>query len=188
MTKTEIRIAYKHKRRKLPLQEKDKLEDLMLIHFQRLPIFNKNCVMSYAPIEVQNEYNTILPEEYFLLRRENAAMAYPIIDRKTDTMKAYIVADETEFEMNEYGIAEPVGGVKLNPIDIDVMFVPLIAFDKNGFRVGYGKGYYDKFIKLCSPNLIKIGFSFFEPVEIDDLNEYDEKLNYCITPEKIFEF
>jgi 5-formyltetrahydrofolate cyclo-ligase len=188
MTKAEVRIEYKHKRRKLAANEKDKLEDLILIHFQRLPIFDKHCVMSYSPIQVQNEYDTILPEEYFIFRKENVAIAYPIINRETDTMVSYIVADGTEFELNEYGIAEPVGGVKLNPKDISVMFVPLIAFDKNGYRVGYGKGYYDKFIKLCNPNMIKIGFSFFEPVEIDDINEYDQKLNYCITPEKIYEF
>jgi 5-formyltetrahydrofolate cyclo-ligase len=188
MTKAEIRIAYKHKRRKLSEVEKDKLEDLMLIHFQRLPIFDKICIMSYAPIQVQNEYDTVLVEDYFLLRKENVALAYPIIDKSNDTMKAIIVAEETPFELNEYGIAEPVGGVKLDPKDIDVMFVPLIAFDNNGYRVGYGKGYYDKFIKLCSPDLIKIGFSFFDPIIIDDLNTFDEKLDYCVTPHQIYKF
>ncbi len=188
MTKEEIRIKYKYLRRKISKADKERLEDLMLIQFQRLPINIKLCLMTYAPIEVQNEYNPFLVEEYCLLKKENLALVYPIVDFATDTLKSYIVPEGTEFEQNIYGIDEPVGGIRIFPEDIDMMLVPLLAFDTIGNRVGYGKGYYDKFISTCNPSMIKIGFSFFDPIEIEDANFMDEKLDFCITPEKIYEF
>ena len=68
------------------------------------------------------------------------------------------------------------------------MFVPLLGFDEKGYRVGYGKGFYDKLIADCSSHLTKIGFSYFEPINITDLNVRDKKLDYCITPLQIFQF
>ncbi len=188
MTKEDIRIVYKKKRRALSAAKKSKLEDLMLIHFQRLPIDLKNTIMTYAPIEVQNEFDPSLIEEYCDFRIEDALFIYPVVNRETDTMKSFIVPDGTFFEQNMYGISEPVGGIKIFPEHIKMMFVPLLAFDVHGNRVGYGKGYYDKFIKLCDQSMIKIGFSFFEPVVIDDVSARDEKLDFCITPEGIYEF
>jgi 5-formyltetrahydrofolate cyclo-ligase len=188
MNKEEIRILYKQKRRKLASSEKDKLEDLMLIHFQKLSIFENFSIMSYAPIEVQNEFDPYLCEEFCFFKNENTAFSYPIVNRNTDVLEAFIVNDETEFELNDYGIAEPIGGIKINPKEIQVILLPLLAFDESGYRVGYGKGYYDKFIKLCSPKVIKVGFSFFEADVIDDINALDEKMDYCITPNRIYEF
>ncbi len=188
MIKEEIRIKYKSLRRKISVAEKNKLEDLMLIQFQRLPIDIKLTLMTYAPIEVQNEYNPFLVEEYCMLKKERLALVYPIVDFETESMKSFIVPKDTEFEQNMYGVFEPVGGIRIFPEDIDIMLVPLLAFDINGNRVGYGKGYYDKFIKLCNPNMIKIGFSFFDAVEINDANFMDEKLDFCVTTERFYEF
>ena len=67
---------------------------------------------------------------------------------------------------NKYGIPEPVGGTEMMPAEIELIIVPLLVFDINGNRVGYGKGYYDRFLKSCSENALKVGVSFFEPVEI----------------------
>jgi 5-formyltetrahydrofolate cyclo-ligase len=188
MTKENIRREYKQRRRKLSASQKDKLEDLMLIQFQRLKLPALSNLMTYAPIEVQNEYDPFLIEEYTTVMNENAVLVYPIINLEKETMHTLVVEDETIFEENRYGILEPIGGARIYPEHIQAMIVPLLAFDKSGNRVGYGKGYYDTFIKKCSPTLIKIGFSFFEPIEIDDVQEWDQKLNYCITPEKIYTF
>ena len=70
-----------------------------------------------------------------------------------------------------------------------LIFVPLLAFDKFGNRVGYGKGFYDVFLSECRPDTLKIGFSFFEAeVEIEDVFEKDIKLDYCITPKAVYKF
>jgi 5-formyltetrahydrofolate cyclo-ligase len=188
MTKEEIRKEYKQKRRKISASEKDKLEDLMLIQFQKLKLPSKTFLMSYLPIEVQNEYDPWLVEEYYRLINYESNLVYPVMYAKEEIMKGFIVHDENEFVENNFGVLEPIGGVKIDPKDIGIMFVPLVAFDKKGNRVGYGKGYYDKYLATCSPSLIKIGFSFFDPIEINDLEATDKKLNYCITPTTTYKF
>ena len=75
------------------------------------------------------------------------------------------------------------------PDEIDLVLVPLLAFDQEGYRVGYGKGYYDKFLSQCREDVIKIGLSFFEPVDaISDINQFDMSLNYCVTPQQVYDF
>lgn len=70
---------------------------------------------------------------------------------------------------------------------IEVVFIPLLAYDKNGNRIGYGKGFYDRFLDKCSTETIKIGLSFFDQEQhIIDVSENDVKLNYCVTPKKIY--
>ena len=72
---------------------------------------------------------------------------------------------------------------------IDVVFVPLLCFDKQGHRVGYGKGFYDNFLHDCNTETIKIGLSLFEAEDhIQDIHENDIALDYCITPKKIYQF
>jgi len=67
--------------------------------------------------------------------------------------------------------------------------VPLLAVDKKGYRVGYGKGFYDKFLPSCKKECLKIGFSYFEPVdEITDKDQFDVPLELCITPHNIYVF
>jgi 5-formyltetrahydrofolate cyclo-ligase len=67
--------------------------------------------------------------------------------------------------------------------------VPLLAYDLKGNRVGYGKGYYDRFLAECRPDALKIGFSYFEPEEqINDTEDFDIPLNYCVTPHRCYEF
>jgi 5-formyltetrahydrofolate cyclo-ligase len=70
-----------------------------------------------------------------------------------------------------------------------VVFVPLLAYDKSGQRVGYGKGFYDTFLQQCKPNTVKIGLSFFAPEEnIEDVSANDVALDYVVTPEGIVRF
>jgi 5-formyltetrahydrofolate cyclo-ligase len=116
-------------------------------------------------------------------------VTFPLVNLQTKEMQAILVHDETDFVENEYGIPEPEEGDEISAEEIDLVFVPLLAFDKKGFRVGYGKGFYDRFLKKCREDVISVGFSYFEPVDaIEDKNQFDVPLNYCITPFKIYEF
>ncbi len=70
-----------------------------------------------------------------------------------------------------------------------MVFVPLLAFDEKGHRVGYGKGFYDKFLSECKPEVLKIGLSFFESETlISDVLTTDIQLDLCVTPSKIYNF
>lgn len=100
-----------------------------------------------------------------------------------------IVFDMEQIKNNKYGIPEPVNGITVPTNEIDAVLVPLLAFDQTGKRVGYGKGFYDRFLAQCRPETRKIGLSFFDPIDaIEDANQWDITLDACICPNKIWEF
>jgi 5-formyltetrahydrofolate cyclo-ligase len=71
---------------------------------------------------------------------------------------------------------------------IQAVFVPLLAVDLKGQRIGYGKGYYDQFLATINPKVIKIGLSIFEPIAQIPSESFDIPLDYCITPKNMFNF
>ncbi|TDH29176.1 5-formyltetrahydrofolate cyclo-ligase [Segetibacter sp. 3557_3] len=189
MTKKEVRNLYKAKRFSLSSPERMKMDDLMLIWFQRLAFDTVTTVLSYWPIEERGEMNTHLFVRYLEYLIPGLRVCYPVINPDTAEMTAFEVNDDTTFKLNEYNIAEPENAVAVDPHDIDMVFVPLLAFDAEGYRVGYGKGFYDRFLMRCSPEVNKVGFSYFEAIDkIDDRNQFDVPLNYCITPQRLYEF
>ncbi|MEJ7611884.1 MAG: 5-formyltetrahydrofolate cyclo-ligase [Ferruginibacter sp.] len=188
MTKSAIRKVYKQKRIDLSPAVKDRLEDLILIQFQSLHLQIPDMVMTYAPIEAMNEYDPVLVEEYCFFKNPAAKLIFPVVDKANNNLKAVTVKEDTFFELNEFDIEEPMNGKETSPEAVELMIVPLLAFDSKGYRVGYGKGYYDKFISECRPGTMKIGFSFFDAEIIDDVNSFDQKLDFCITPERIYQF
>ena len=108
---------------------------------------------------------------------------------KGSPVDLFVEAAKTKFEINKFGIEEPCDNIIFDPKMIEVVFVPLLSFDIEGNRVGYGAGFYDKFLKECDYSILKIGLSFFEPeTRIEDTNARDIKLDYCITPQKVFSF
>ena len=108
---------------------------------------------------------------------------------KTGLITNYLLTDNTKIIKNSWNIPEPVDGIEIKNNKIEVIFVPLLAFDKQGHRVGYGKGFYDTFLKSCNPKTIKIGLSFFEAEpKIENITEYDIPLDYCVTPDKFYSF
>jgi len=188
--KQELRKIYKQKRVALSASERLKLDDLLLIQLQRLS-FNNNVkvVLSFWPLENHGEMNTHLYTRYLEVSIPDIKVAFPVVNSSAKAMHAVLVNDDTEFVENKYGIAEPGEGEEILPNEIDLVFVPLLAFDKRGYRVGYGKGYYDRFLEQCRQDVITVGFSYFEAVDkIEDTHQFDVPLNYCITPHKIYEF
>ena len=95
----------------------------------------------------------------------------------------------TKYSENQFSIREPVSTNKSDPKIFDVVFIPLLAFDKFGERVGYGGGYYDRFLVNTQKNVLKVGLSYFEPVDkILDIEEHDIKLDFVITPSRVHNF
>lgn len=191
MKKKDSRNFFKEKRLQLLPAEIEKLDDLLLIQFQKIIMDIPSLIMTYAPIKKLNEFDPQLITDYCYFKNSAQQLFYPILIKKKDKdeMIAVIVDDNTVFETNKYGIDEPIDGLDMFATEIDMVIVPLLCFDKKGYRVGYGKGYYDRFLKSCRKDCIKIGFSYFEPIDkIEDVDRYDIKLNYCITPHNIFTF
>jgi 5-formyltetrahydrofolate cyclo-ligase len=189
MTKNELRNIYKQKRLGISSKEKLKLDDLLLLQLQTFNFDGIETLLTFWPLANMAEPNTHLYSGYLRHVVENLKIAYPVSNFITNTMSAKLIDEETVYTTNSYGITEPKAGQIINPIDIDLIFVPLLACDKQGFRVGYGKGFYDRFLNQCKDDVVLMGFSYFEPVDlITDTNEFDIPLNFCITPNDVYEF
>lgn len=187
MLKKDLRQKYKAKRQELNEVE---IEDLSLAIANKvltLPIWDKTYFHIFLPIAEHKEVNT----EYILhlLSGKDKEIVISKTDFTSRNMTHFLLTDNTKIKKNEYNIPEPVDGLEVPTHKIEVVFVPLLAFDKTGHRAGYGKGFYDKFLTECKPETIKIGLSFFEAEEhIADIFESDVKLNYCITPNEVYKF
>ncbi len=187
MFKNEIRLKYKELRRSLSENQIEELSLAIANEVLLLPIWEKTYFHIYLPIEEQKEVNT----EYILhlLSGKDKEICISKSDFETRKMTSILLTDSTKIKKNNYNIPEPVDGIEVPSNKIEVVFIPLLAFDKKGNRVGYGKGFYDKFLAECHPITIKIGLSFFEPEElISDVTTSDIQLNYCVTPNKVFKF
>jgi len=183
MTKPQIRELYLKKRRNA---------DPERIAAQLGEIFsNKPMILLHSFIgnPAKNEVDTKRIRQ--ILQTEFPAMqwAVPRMVPGTRKLENYVWNDETELTPNRYGIEEPNPGTS-QPVEIeaiDAVLVPLLAFDRQGQRVGYGGGYYDRFLAQCRPDTLKIGLAHFEPIkEIEDVNEWDAKLDLCVTPDRLY--
>jgi 5-formyltetrahydrofolate cyclo-ligase len=186
-TKKELRLQKKGLRKQITETDIDELSLVIANKVLSLPIFGKTYFHVFLPIVEHKEVNT----EFILhlLAGKDKEIVISKSDFETREMTHFLLTDNTKIKKNEYNIPEPLDGLEVPSSKIDVVFVPLLAFDTFGNRVGYGKGFYDKFLSECKPETIKIGLSFFEAeTEIIDVFEGDVKLDYCITPKKIYKF
>ena len=194
MDKKVLRSKYKVLRQSLTQEEiEDKSLAIanQLLRMDTVPslrlVWDKLYYHLFLTIEEQKEINT----EYILqiLAGKDKEIVISKCEFATLGMTHFLLTDNTKIKKNSYNVPEPVDGLEVPDAKIDVVFVPLLAYDKQGNRVGYGKGFYDNFLSKCKPETIKIGLSFFPPEEkIEDVSESDVKLDFCVTPEGIFEF
>ena len=187
MKKSEIRSKYKALRKQLSKNEIEEMSLSIANKLITLPCWEKNYFHIYLPITEHNEVNT----EFILhlLSGKDKEIIISKTDFNTRNMTHFLLTDNTTIKKNEYNIPEPVDGIEVPSKKIEVVFIPLLAFDKSGHRVGYGKGFYDKFLAECTTETIKIGLSFFEPEElITDIFKGDIKLDYCVTPDRVYKF
>ncbi len=189
MTKAAARKLYREKRMKLSGTEQMKADDLLLIQFQAAEIPFLESLLTYWPIEENNEPNTHLFTEFLKFRNPELKVCYPVADFNSGSMQAVVTDVDTPFVRTDLNIHEPQG-VEVLPADqLDLVFVPLLAVDMEGYRVGYGKGFYDRYLASCSDDCLKIGFSYFEPINtIDDRDQFDIPLDICITPGNVYVF
>jgi len=189
MKKGEARIIYKEKRKALTDMERSKLDDLLLIQFQTVELPFVHHLLSYWPIEENREPNTHLFNDYIEFKNPAVKFLYPKSDFQRREMEAIEVNADTAFQKNENNIHEPMDGTVTAAGIIDMVFVPMLIFDTRGYRIGYGKGFYDKYLDQCRPDCIKVGFCYFDPVDkIEDTHDFDVPLNLCITPQKVYVF
>ena len=184
MTKAELRQIYLDKRKALsPADHAAQSVEISHRFFSEIDlkqIKNLHCFISLkhkGEVETSGIFRRIwteFPDTGTFAPRVNA-------DREIDSLPFHADSHLTE---NKWKIPEPSAGEAVDPGILDMVIVPLLCFDKQGHRVGYGGGFYDRFLSRCRPDCQKIGLSFFPPVEkIDDVENTDIRLDLCLTPD-----
>ena len=186
MTKQELRKKYSEKRVCLP--PSDCAQNNLLIYnyfFSFLDLSFVKVLHTYLPIEKNQEPDTWMVIDR--IRREFPHIRISIPKAGKDgKLDNFYFEGLHQLITSAWGIQEPKQGVLTPAEKIDLVIVPLLAFDQNGHRVGYGKGYYDRFLKTCRIDCKKIGLSFFDAEEkIDDVDSQDFRLDACITPKGV---
>lgn len=187
MTKAELRKKYNSLRSELKENSVDELSIDIANQLLALNIWDYDFYHLFLSIETKKEINTDFILNILSGKDKNIVISKS--DFKTGTLSNYLLTDATKLKLNAYNIPEPVDGIEIADTKIDVVFVPLLAFDTKGNRVGYGKGFYDRFLENCKPETLKIGLSFFDAEEnIHDVFKGDIPLDFCVTPSKIYKF
>lgn len=187
MKKSQLRQKYKALRQAL---SETQIEDYSLAianQLLELNIWDKSFYHIFLTIEEQKEINT----DYILniLSGKDKNIIISKSNFEDFSMTHYLLTDNTAIKKNAYNIPEPLDGIEIRSSQLEVVFIPLLAFDNTGHRIGYGKGFYDRFLAECKPNTLKIGLSFFEAEnENFEASEEDIKLDYCVTPKTSYKY
>lgn len=185
--KTSLRQKYKQLRTELSVQAREEASLAIANQALELPIWEKSVFHLFLPIERHAEVNT----EYLLqiLMGRDKAVALSKSDFQNVRMQHFLLTDETKIAISAFGIPEPQNGAEIPLNAINVVFVPLLAFDVSGHRIGYGKGFYDRFLAECEPDVVKVGLSLFEAEpQITGILPNDVRLDFCVTPRRIYAF
>ncbi|WP_164109545.1 MULTISPECIES: 5-formyltetrahydrofolate cyclo-ligase [Sphingobacterium] len=189
MNKSELRLLYREKRKMLDRETRATYDDVILSHLKAMDWSSVHLLHLYIPIDSLNEPDTLAFMKWLKEEKDNVQFVVSRSDFASGEMIHFLWDESMVFEANKWGILEPKEGIEVNELDLDAVLVPLLVVDKEGNRVGYGKGFYDRFLARCNPEILSVGLSYFEPVmEISDVGKWDVKLRYCVNPQGVYRF
>ena len=189
MTKSELRKIYVEKRRSLSAADRaaasSEIANMFFNSFDVNAIRFLHCFIS---IENLNELDTAPIFERIWANFPQIRTVVPHVNSVSGEIESLTYSPETEMGTGRWHIREPVHDEIIGPERLDIVLVPLLCFDRSGHRVGYGKGYYDRFLKRCRVGCLKIGLSFFVPVDrISDAHAGDVQLDFAVTPSRVYQ-
>ena len=188
MTKARVRKKYLAQRKSMDeATYQTGSQSIHKIFFDYFTLKKCQKIHTYLPLYKNKEVDTWPIVSTLQNERKDIVISVPTLAGSPMVIQSYQIG--RPFKENQWGIQEPVDSVFIPAYALDLAILPLIIFDKRGYRVGYGKGHYDRFLKKCRKDIVKVGLCFEEPVEaIEDMKEYDVPMNYCVTPEKVYVF
>ena len=187
MNKKQLRLEFKNRRNNLSLEQINNYSLEIANLIITLPIWKYSYYHIFLSIRSLKEINTEPLLAILLGKDKNIIVSKTNFE--TRKMTHVLLQDNTVLKLNSRNIPEPENGIEINSEQIEVVFIPLVAFDNLGNRIGYGKGFYDVFLKQCSKTTLKIGLSLFGAADsITDSQSHDIPLDYCITPNKVYKF
>jgi 5-formyltetrahydrofolate cyclo-ligase len=150
------------------------------ISFLKIDKLNFKSIGGYYPSNYEIDDLDILD----LLEKKNFKVSLPII-KKDNQMNFYNWSRNDPLKINKFGIPEPVSSKIFYP---DILLVPLVAYDVSLNRLGYGGGYYDRYIEKIEKvkKIVKIGLAFsFQKISSMPINQYDKRLDFIFTEKEI---
>lgn len=191
MHKQALREKYLHKRQQLSATAvEERSRKLSQLFFQEFSLEEVSQLHIFLPIQQKKEVNTWLLIRRLWKEYPQTGLVVSRTDWKSRRMEHFHLKEDTTLAESKLGIPEPVDAPACPAEKIGLVLLPLLAFDLQGQRVGYGAGFYDRFLAECAPHTQKVGLSLFGPTEelISDTNEHDIPLDACITPKKVLYF
>ena len=182
---------YQQKREELLPEEVEELSRQIcqqLLH--SFPLQEVKHLHVFLPIARQKEVNTWLIIQQIREQYPQLGIVVSRTEWKSRRMENYHLLPGTSIRESSLGIPEPVEANFCPAEKIDMVLLPLLAFDLEGNRVGYGAGFYDRFLTECSRDAQKVGLSFFGPLpkKIPDVHPHDIPMDACVCPDKVYYF
>jgi len=190
MDKKNLRKLMLAERCQFEIEEVDKLStSICEQYFAGFAPKQSQVIHVFLPIRKNREINTWLIIQKLWRDFPACKVVVPVTNFQTQELEHYQILPETEIAENHWGIPEPVNAQRVFETEIDTVLMPLLAFDVNGNRIGYGKGFYDQFLQHCRDSVLKIGLSLLPAVPHEiPADDWDVPLDYCLTPEKCYDF
>ncbi len=186
MEKHELRKLFFQKRKVISAKKASKFHENIYSNFERFLPQNIETVHIYLPIADKAEIDTWPIIQY--LWSKNIQVAVPKTEANS-MISSWLLTPATKLVENHWKIPEPIDADPVDNKSIDMVVLPLLVCDIHGHRIGYGKGYYDRFLALIRRGALKVGLSYFPPIDkIDNVDPWDVPLDYCITPENVIKF
>ncbi|WP_370398283.1 5-formyltetrahydrofolate cyclo-ligase [Tenacibaculum dicentrarchi] len=184
MDKKTLRKIYKQKRTALTAQEINVFQESIYEQIFNAEMIDFNAINNvhlFLSMEKFKEIDTQPIIDFF--RSKGKKIIVSQCNFTDDSLTHFYLQENTELKLNKFGVPEPVNATEVTVTEIDVVFVPMLISDIENYRVGYGKGYYDRFLADCRKDTKIIGLNFFAPIsEITDCNKYDIPLDFVIFP------
>jgi 5-formyltetrahydrofolate cyclo-ligase len=184
MTKSELRKSYLAKRQMLTMAEREAISaEIASSFFRGFDPSSVKVLHCFIPIQRFAEVDTRPIFQRIWSEFPHIQTVVPRVNHDMEQLESLKYGPDVELAESRWRISEPVHDERVDTRVIDMVLIPLLCFDRQGHRVGYGKGYYDRFLRECRDDCKKIGLSSFDQVDaISDAHEGDVKLDAAITP------
>jgi 5-formyltetrahydrofolate cyclo-ligase len=181
MKKQELRVLYKQKRKDLTKIQIKGLQENIYQQIYNLDLSTFKNVHLFLSMPKFKEIDTAPLITYF--RNKNKRIVVSKCNFKDHTLSHFYLEENTLLSLNKIGVLEPMAAELVEENKLDLIFIPMLISDDKKFRVGYGKGFYDRFLSNCRKDAKFIGLNFFPPITaIEDKNEFDIPLHQVIYP------
>ncbi|MDP4177472.1 MAG: 5-formyltetrahydrofolate cyclo-ligase [Bacillota bacterium] len=178
--KNEIRKLIKEKREALSIEDKAAYDEAIFNKIILLEQY-KNSKIIFIYVSFDKEVDTFRIINHAL--ENNKTICVPKVISKSEGMKAVKIESINELTAGKYGILEPKESNNIiNADKIDLIISPGVAFDSSGYRVGYGGGFYDRFLSNVNDNVPVIAMSYdFQFIDKVPREDFDKPVDFVVT-------